>query len=390
MNHQFESGKNSEHMSKKRRTRQRLDPSMYLRSIYVEKSCGDDPYVAEIVERAGLGSTLISEKDMRSLLDGEYPATLNEGKKTLLLCRNYGEFLKDCPGTRGYRCCDYRVINVGLGCPMDCVYCILQAYLNNPYLSFFINVEDLFAELRKKLDRFDGRVMRIGTGEFTDSMALDRITGMSRRLVEFFGKQKKGVLELKTKSAYVDNLEGLKHGNRTIVAWSLNSEYIVRSQEIRAASIDQRLQAASQCLEWGYDCAFHFDPIIAYPGWEDGYHEVVSTLFEKIPADRIRWISLGAFRYLPALKKIAAERFPQSQIFHHEFIEGMDDKIRYFRFLRVKLYKKIYHEIRNRCDPRTCIYFCMESDEVWRDVMGYTPEEKGGIPAMLDRTVLRR
>ncbi len=377
-------------MSQQRRANQWLDPSIYLRSIYVEKSCADNPYVAEIVERAGLGSTIISEKDIRSLLDGEYPAKLNEGKKTLLLCRNHGEFLKDCPGTRVYRCCDYRVINVGLGCPMDCVYCILQAYLNNPYLRFFINVEDLFSELQKKLDHFDGSVMRIGTGEFTDSMALDRITGMSRRLVDFFGKQKKGVLELKTKSAYVDNLEGLNHNQRTIVAWSLNSREIVKSQEIRAASIDQRLQAARQCIEWGYDCAFHFDPIIAYPGWENGYREVVSTLFEKIPAPRIRWISLGGFRYLPALKKIGTARFPQSEIFHHEFIEGMDDKLRYFRSFRVELYKLIYHEIMSRADTRTCVYFCMESDEVWRDVMGFSPDEKGGIPAMLDKSVLMR
>jgi len=312
-------------MSTNGRTQNWTDPSIHLRTVYVEKSCADDPYAMDIVERAGIDSTVVSAGDIGSLIDGEYPANLGEGKKTLLLCRNHGEFLKDCPGTKVYRCCDYRVINVGLGCPMDCVYCILQAYLNNPYLSFFVNIDDMFAELTTKLERYDGAVMRIGTGEFTDSMALDRITGLSRRLVEFFGSQKKGVLELKTKSAYVDNLKGLNHDNRTIVAWSLNSEEIVRSQEIRAASIDQRLEAAAMCVEWGYDCAFHFDPIIAYPGWQKGYYEVVSKMYKIIPADRIRWISLGGFRYLPALKKIGTERFPRSEIFYHEFIEGMDD-----------------------------------------------------------------
>ncbi len=38
-------------------------------------------------------------------------------------------------------------------------------------------------------------------------------------------------------------------------------------------------------------------------------------------------------------------------------------------------------------DPATCVYFCMESDEIWNDVFGFTPEEKGGLPAMLDRAV---
>jgi spore photoproduct lyase len=35
----------------------------------------------------------------------------------------------------------------------------------------------------------------------------------------------------------------------------------------------------------------------------------------------------------------------------------------------------------------TCIYFCMESDEIWKEVTGFIPGERGGIPAMLDRTV---
>lgn len=366
------------------------DPSVYLKRIYLEKSCVGVPYGEEIIARSGLPVTIVKEDDLDRVLGGEYPANLQEGKKSLLLCRNQGEFLKDCPGTKEYRCCEYRVLNVGLGCPMDCVYCILQAYLNNPYLSFFLNVDDLFEELSVKLEAHQSEVMRIGTGEFTDSMALDRITGLSARLVEFFGGQSKGVLELKTKSGWVDNLQSLAHNGRTIVAWSLNSEEIITHQEIRAASLEQRLEAAYRCVEWGYDCAFHFDPIISYPGWEKGYKKVIELLFAKIPAERIVWISLGGFRYLPALKKIASERFSHTHIFAHEFIDGLDNKKRYFRHYREKLYRFIYNELKARSGPATCIYFCMESDEIWRDVMGFVPSEKGGIGAMLDRAVLMK
>ncbi len=363
------------------------DPSIYLKRIYVERSCIDDPYVSEITGRASLPVTVVDGEDVGAIVAGEYPANLGDGKKSLLLTRNNGEFVKDCPGTREYRCCDYRVINVGLGCPMDCVYCILQAYLNMAHLSFFVNVDDMFAELTSKLEAHQHRVMRIGTGEFTDSMALDRITNLSRRLVSYFGSQDKGILELKTKCAQIDNLEHLDHNGRTIVAWSLNSEEIIRQQEIRAATLDQRLEAAAKCAAWGYDLAFHFDPIIAYPGWEVGYKTVIRTLFEKIPAARIKWISLGGFRFLPSLKKIGTSRFPHSRIYHHEFIEGLDRKQRYFRSFRVKLYKLLYNEIRSFSAPETCIYFCMESDEIWQEVMGFVPAEKGGIPAMLDRTL---
>lgn len=364
-----------------------IDPSVYLKQIFIERSCADLPYTQEIVARASLPARIIDERDVSSIVKGDYPANLTSGKKTLLLCRNNGEFLKDCPGTREYRCCGYRVINIGMGCPMDCVYCILQAYLNNPYLTFFVNKDDLFTELAEKIAAYDGTVMRIGTGEFTDSMALDRITGLSRPLVEFFAGQKKGILELKTKSGYVDRLRNLDHNGRTIVAWSLNGEEIAGGEEIRAATLEQRLAAAAKCAEWGYGLAFHFDPIIAYPGWQSGYRKIIDKLFAAVPSERIRWISLGALRYIPSLKHIGTSRFPHSNTFHHEFIEGMDGKQRYFRPLRVELYNELYQQLKSYCGDQTCIYFCMESDEIWQEVMGFTPSEYGGISAMLDRTV---
>jgi len=365
-----------------------IDPSLYLKQIYVEKSSAEHELTRAIIDRAGLPVSIVDETDYASLVSGLYPANLSHGKQSLLLCRNRSEFLKECPATREYRCCDYQVINIGTGCPMDCVYCILQAYLNNPYLTFFVNSADLFHELKEKLDNSVSPLLRIGTGEFTDSMALDRLTHLSRDLVDFFGKRKNAVLELKTKCAYVDNLEGLQHNGRTILAWSLNSEEIVRTQEIRAARLDERLEAAAKCASWGYPLAFHFDPIISYPGWQQGYKKTIRKLFAAVPAEAIRWISLGGFRYLPKLKQIGTSRFPHSDIYYHEFIEGLDRKQRYFRPHRVQLYKEIYEEIMCFADTSTCIYFCMESDEIWYEVMGFIPADRGGLPLMLDNSIL--
>jgi spore photoproduct lyase len=362
------------------------DPSRYLKHIYLEESCQDDDYAQEIIERAGLPVSIVPEKELTGLVEGDFPHNLGSGKKVLVLCRNRGEFLKRCPATRQYRCCDYQVLNVGTGCPMDCVYCILQAYLNTPYQTFFTNTPDLLGGLREKLSEAEG-FQRVGTGEFTDSLALDRITRLSRLLVPAFAKTDNAILELKTKSGYVENLAGLPHNGRTMLSWSLNSAEIIKNEEIRSATLKQRLLAAKRCSSWGYHLGFHFDPIISYPGWEQGYRSAVQELFGAVPAETIRWISLGGFRYLPSLKKIGSSRFRHSHIYDNEFIEGLDGKQRYFRPHRVELYKMIYRAIRKYSHPTTCIYFCMESDEVWREVMGYCPADQGGLPAMLDRSV---
>jgi len=361
------------------------DPSRLIEHIYLEQSCCDSEYAQEIIERAKLPVTTIGDGETDTLVDGVYPENLSAGKKVLLLARNKGQFLKNCPATREYQCCDYSVISSGLGCPIDCTYCILQAYLNNPFQSFFVNIEDLFAEIDAKLQVTCNKI-RIGTGEFTDSMALDRVTELSRKLIVHFAEKDNALLELKTKCAYIDNVQNLDHNGRTVMAWSLNSESVVSSEEFRAATIEERLEAASLCASWGYHLAFHFDPIIAHAGWQKGYKETINRLFAAVPGAAIKWISLGAFRYLPKLKQIGTLRFPYSQIYHHEFIEGLDTKQRYFRPLRVEMYRLLYNEIKKYADPNTCVYFCMESDEIWEEVMGFKPSAKGGLPKMLDDT----
>ncbi len=363
------------------------DPSRFVKHIHVEESCMDLDYTREIIGRAGLPVTVIDDRADPEAIEGIYPDNLLEGKHHLLLCKNRGHFFKPCPGTREYRCCEYQVLNIGMNCPMDCVYCILQAYLNKPWLTFFVNSDDLLGELRTAFAAEPQRKFRIGTGEFTDSMGLDRLTGLSRRLVSFMADEEQGILELKTKSAVIDNLEGLAHKGRTVLAWSLNATSVMQKEEIRTATLEERLAAARQCAEWGYKLAFHFDPIIDHPGWEQGYEETITKLFKTVPAEQIVWISLGALRYLPALKEIGVSRFPGTRMYYQEFIEGLDKKKRYFRPRRVRLYRYIYLLLKAGASPATCIYFCMESDEIWKEVMGYVPEDKGGIPAMLDRTV---
>lgn len=365
--------------------KQPWDPSRHIQHVYVEESCQDEQLTREILGRIDCSWSVVPERGKPNQLDDDFVANLALGKRQLFLCRNRGHFFKPCPATREYRCCGYHVINGGVNCPFDCVYCILQAYLNVPWMTVHVNIDQLYAELREGLDQAPDRFFRVGTGEFTDSLALDRLTALSPRLVAFFAGRDNAVLELKTKSAMVENLRGLDHRGRTIVAWSLNSSSIMAKSEIRSATLTERLVAARRCAEWGYRLAFHFDPIVLHPDWRAGYRETIDRLFREVPASAIAWISLGGLRYLPKLKEIALYRFPSTEIYCQESVIGLDGKNRYFRKTRVELYHHLVDALMARMDPSTCLYFCMESDEIWREVMGFVPEERGGLAAMLDR-----
>lgn len=268
---------------------------------------------------------------------------------------------------------------------MDCAYCILQAYFHPPILQYFVNQEALFKELDDLFSSKKTPFKRIGTGEFTDSLIWEPWTELSRALVPYFSEQGRVVLELKTKTCAVENLKGLAHNKKTIVSWSLNPPAIIRRHERGTASVRARLQAAARCEAWGYPLAFHFDPLILYDGWEKDYKRLIRQLFRTVSAKNIVWISLGAFRFMPSLKPIMQKRFPKSKIVYGEFVPGLDGKMRYFKPLRIELFRKMATWIKDVA-PEVLVYLCMEDEEVWRRALGFVPKERGGLSKMLDES----
>ena len=234
----------------------------------------------------------------------------------------------------------------------------------------------------------ENKIRRLGTGDFTDSLIWEMWTDLSKRLVPAFAAQNSAVLELKTKTTAIDRLEQLSHNRKTIMAWSVNTSRIISGEERQTASLSARLKAAAKCESWGYPLAFHFDPIVIYDGCEADYERVVEQIFTYVSPDSIVWISLGTFRFMPALKPLIQKRFPESDIIYGEFITGLDGKMRYFKPLRIEIYQKVIACIRAHA-PRTFIYFCMEDDEVWQNTLGYVASERGGLSKLLDEQAIK-
>ncbi len=306
-----------------------------------------------------------------AMMDSRDP--LGQGKKRLVLMPHRGDFLKKCPGSQGQVCCNYFVINFASNCPMECSYCYLQEYLaHNPALKVFSNVDDLLDEAHRLLSRHRRFFFRIGTGEITDSLALDPYIGFSAEVIPFFAEQPNVLLELKTKSDRVEGLLDLDPKGRVVVSWSMNPQRVIEKDEHLTASFEERLLAARRCQEAGYKLGFHFDPIIEYSGWEEDYREMVERIFTVVDHTRIAWLSMGVLRNTPGLKRIMRERFPSTRLISGEQVLCPDGKMRYFQPLRVSMYRKMLRWIRN-ASPTVFVYLCMESREVWEQVFGFAP-----------------
>jgi len=287
-------------------------------------------------------------------------------KRDIFLTKEKCDFFKPCPCTKFHVGCGYYIVNTVFGCPMDCSYCYLQQYTNFPGVTINVNLEDYFLQFNRLQEKRSGRILRLGTGEFSDSLAFDEYTNYSVKLIDFF-KDKNVLFELKTKTNNISLLPGLEHNKKIVISWSLNPDSIIKSQELFTASLDERLDAAGICQEAGYRIAFHFDPIIYYDNWYRDYKGVVDRLFSTLNPD-ISWISLGTLRFNPELKSIIESRFPGSDIVYAEMVIAEDGKLRYPEFLRKQIYRDIIKLIREY-DQEVGIYLCMESSFVWEDTV---------------------
>jgi spore photoproduct lyase len=312
---------------------------------------------------------------------------LEMGKDILHFLSFKGRFFKPCPGAKPYICCGYQILNIGTNCPLDCSYCVLQSYFNQPNLRVFVNVEEELNQVLSVIDGNPGRIFRVGTGEFTDSLAMDHITRWTDLFLPMFSKRKNAVLELKTKTRQIKRLLNSKHRDRIVVSWSLNSPYIASEEEHRAASLNKRLEAARQCQAEGFILGFHFDPLIRHSRWEDEYLKTLDLLDKHIDPKGIIWISLGAFRFMPGLKAIIRNRHTGTHILNGEFVGGLDGKLRYFKPIRIDLYSFMQENL-EKWHPSLCTYLCMESDDVWQKSLRWSPKNSVGLSQYLDRRVV--
>jgi spore photoproduct lyase len=249
--------------------------------------------------------------------------------------------------------------------------------MNNPVIIIYTNFEKIIREIRRLSELNPRRILRIGTGELTDSLAFDPVTRFSEKLMTSIQKLPNVLLELKTKTDHIDHLLDIE-SKKVVLSWSVNPDRIAKKEEHKAASIRHRLQAAGKAAKNGFLIGLHFDPIIHTPNWKELYLKMVDTISEFVEPNRICWISLGSLRYPSYLKDIAQARFPKTPIFSGEQISGLDGKIRYIKPIRMEIYDTIYRRIREKLG-NAFIYFCMESEDIWLRVLGIRPSNHNEV-----------
>src|ERR1700682_3258821 len=357
-----------------------------LDEIVIEDGCRQSALAARII------GAVPPEVAVSYVADGREGArplegvgdSFGAGKRRMLIMRRRAPFLMACPAwSSEFACCGYLVLTLASNCPMDCSYCFLQEYLaDNPGFHVYANYPDAFDELERVRRRAPVRGLRVATDELADSLAFDRLTGISRDLVEFCAPREGLLLELKTKTDEIDNLLTVDPRGRTLVSWTLAPPQVFARSEKGTAPPAARLAAARRVLATGYKVGFHLDPVIAYPEAERDYLALLDDLFDTISPSRIAFISLGGLRMTPALRAIARRRHPHDPLLCGEEVLAPDGRYRTFTPLRVGLLRALEGRIAaaSATIPR---YLCMEPPSIHRRVLGHGPAPAASLGAAL-------
>jgi len=294
-----------------------------------------------------------------------------EGKRTLVL----GEHLSSVRRSDedGNTCPNYWHFSPYGFCPYGCDYCYLAGSRGvrfSPTVKVFMNLDEM-------LDRIDAvarqhaRPMPFYLGKLQDGLALDRLTGYSRRMVRFFADHPYARMTVLTKSVDIENLLDLDHCQHTILSWTANPSEIDRQFEPNTPSVDKRIEAMHRCAAAGYPVRAVVMPIIPIDSWRDVYKKFLRDLLSRVSLSRITLG--GTCIYKPALQLVELKLGGNNAISKdlQPPQAGSDRRARYAEPQRVDIYRHLVDTIRS-LQPDLQIGLCLEHTSVF-EALGMTP-----------------
>jgi DNA repair photolyase len=227
-----------------------------------------------------------------------------------------------------------------VGCRCDCQYCFLQEWAAHPTPTLFVNNEDLLDQIGRAVAEHNGQLY-LHAGEVAEPLWLDRVTGLSKTLVEACRAFPGLTCEVRTKDDELGSLLDMGSApSNLILSWTLSPEPIRRRYEPGTATTEARIFAMQKAARAGYAIALRLDPAICEGNFEAAYSELLQSVAEALPEPPVS-INAGSMRISVQGLAIARRRFPRSLLFAGELVRSQDGRYRYARPLRKRAYDAI-------------------------------------------------
>ncbi|WP_223831239.1 spore photoproduct lyase family protein [Streptomyces venezuelae] len=190
------------------------------------------------------------------------------------------------------RSADWIAPGLSNGCAMACAYCYVprRKGFANP-ITVFTNVERVLGSLGRHIagvgrkeepNQCDTHAWVYDIGENGDCSVDDLISDNTADLIRAFRRWPTAKASFATKFVNPDLLR-LDPQGRTRIRFSVMPPEDSRLLDIRTSPVPDRLAAAADFLDAGYEVHFNLSPVVIRPGWEQSWADLLRAMDDVLP-----------------------------------------------------------------------------------------------------------
>nr|WP_202482124.1 spore photoproduct lyase family protein [Streptomyces sp. SID5594] len=190
------------------------------------------------------------------------------------------------------RSADWIAPGASNGCAMACAYCYVprrKGYANP--ITLFTNIEAITAHVRRHVrsqgpksepNQCDPHAWVYDIGENGDCSVDDLICDNTADLIAAFRELPNAKASFATKFVNPDLL-ALDPRGRTRVRFSVMPADDSRLLDLRTSPVAERIAAAADFLDAGYEVHFNLSPVVLRPGWQRDWAGLLDQLDDVLP-----------------------------------------------------------------------------------------------------------
>lgn len=293
----------------------------FFSHIYVEKAVKDHPRTKRILQKFPQANIIFIDHYKDVFCRKRQNFILQQKTQNLILGTKQGNLIyKGAPVCQNFGNENFYYASCIMNCIYDCEYCYLKGMYPSGNMVIFVNLEDIFDEVRNHLKK---HAMYLCISYDTDMLAMEPVAGYTKEWISFAETQinlwERLKIEIRTKSADSRFWQTHSPVPGIIYAITLSPQAVIDAYEHKTPSLKQRLASAKEAIQRGFPVRLCFDPMLYCKGWELQYSEMLKRVFAEINMDKIEDVSVGTFRVSQDYLKKMRKNQPGSAVVHFPY-----------------------------------------------------------------------
>lgn len=330
-----------------------------INKIFIEKDIQDSPYALRILSHFPKAQRHTIERYDEIFGRVKKPYLHKRDNLSLFIAKKRGEKVKEAPVAYGYGTEKHYYFVHAYNCIYECEYCYLQGHFDSPDLVLFVNHDEIIQEMQEILNQ-NQQGCWFHAGEYSDSLALNRLTNELDIYWKFFEQNPQAKLELRSKSSQISQILQLKPLDNIVVSFSLSTQSNIEEYDKKTASLEARIRAIRKLINAGFYIGLHFDPVIYHDSLADDFRQLCLDVSDILQSTQLRYISIGVVRFSKQVGVAVESHYPNSRLLAQDLVKSFDGKQRYPLIMRKWILNTLKNTLISSGTSSSKIYLCME------------------------------